>query len=174
MELAAPQNQPKGVQKKMQQEILHPIGKVTTLDGKTAILLEEEYAPALAGLESFGCVQVIWWFSGCDNESSRSKLTVEKPYRKGPDVIGTFATRSPERPNPIALSSAFITGVDRDNGILYLAYMDAFDGSPVLDIKPYTPSLDRVEMPRVPDWCEHWPRSVEESGTFDWEEEFNF
>ena len=123
MELAAPQNQPKGVQKKMQQEILHPIGKVTTLDGKTAILLEEEYAPALAGLESFGCVQVIWWFSGCDNESSRSKLTVEKPYRKGPDVIGTFATRSPERPNPIALSSAFITGVDRDYGILYLAYL---------------------------------------------------
>lgn len=153
---------------------LQPIGKVSARGGKTAIVLDKTYAPALAGLEGFGCVQVLWWFSGCDNDDARSKLTVEKPYRNGPDVIGTFATRSPERPNPIALSSAFVTGIDYEGGIINLAYMDAFDGSPVLDIKPYTPSLDRVETPRVPGWCAHWPRSVEKSGTFNWEAEFNF
>lgn len=48
------------------------------------------------------------------------------------------------------------------------------DGSPVLDIKPYTPSLDRIEAPGVPQWCSHWPKSLEEAGCFDWEEEFNF
>jgi len=46
--------------------------------------------------------------------------------------------------------------------------------SPVLDIKPYTPSLDRVEAPGVPKWCSHWPKSLEQSEDFDWENEFNF
>jgi hypothetical protein len=44
----------------------------------------------------------------------------------------------------------------------------------VLDLKPYTPSIDRVESPSVPEWCDHWPKSYEESGGFDWEAEFNF
>ena len=158
----------------MEKLTLYPIGKVSVKNEETAILLDKTYAPALAGLEEFGCAQVLWWFNGCDNDDARSKLTIAKPYRNGPDEIGTFATRSPERPNPIALSSVFITGLDRVRGIVYLAYMDAFDGSPVLDIKPYTPSLDRVEMPRVPDWCGHWPGSAEESAAFDWEAEFNF
>lgn len=48
------------------------------------------------------------------------------------------------------------------------------NNSPVLDIKPYIPSLDRVENPIVPDWCQHRPKSYEESGGFDRESEFNF
>lgn len=55
-----------------------------------------------------------------------------------------------------------------------LYYIDAFPESPLLDLKPYAPSVDRVESPSVPEWCVHWPRSYEESGDFDWEAEFNF
>jgi tRNA (Thr-GGU) A37 N-methylase len=88
--------------------------------------------------------------------------------------LGTFATRSPERPNPLALSCAQITYIDKDNAVIGLAYIDAFNNTPVLDIKPYIPSLDRVEAPSVPQWCSHWPNSCEESGSFDWEKEFNF
>ena len=88
--------------------------------------------------------------------------------------MGIFATRSPQRPNPIALSVAEILYIDHEAGVIYIAYADARQGSPVLDLKPYTPSLDRVEHPQVPDWCGHWPRSLEESGDFDWENEFNF
>jgi tRNA (Thr-GGU) A37 N-methylase len=44
----------------------------------------------------------------------------------------------------------------------------------VLDLKPYMPSVDRIEKPKVPNWCSHWPKSYEESGDFDWEAEFNF
>ncbi len=61
-----------------------------------------------------------------------------------------------------------------ENGVIGLAYIDADDKSPVLDIKPYTPSLDRVEQPEVPIWCKHWPKNVETSGDFDWESEFTF
>lgn len=138
------------------------------------IELLPEYVPALKGLAAFGDIQVVWWFSGCDNAAARGVLTVDAPYTKGPAVLGAFATRSPARPNPIALSCAHITYMDEENGVLGLAYIDANDGSPVLDLKPYTPSLDRVETPCMPDWCAHWPGNVETSGDFDWAAEFNF
>ena len=87
--------------------------------------------------------------------------------------MGIFATRSPVRPNPIALTVEIID-IDSENGRIHIAYIDANDGSPLLDLKPYTPSLDRVERPEVPGWCGHWPKSLEESADFAWENEFNF
>jgi len=88
--------------------------------------------------------------------------------------MGVFATRAPQRPNPIALSTAHVTYIDLARAVIGLAYIDAAPGSPVLDIKPYTPSLDRVARPSVPGWCAHWPVCVEDSGAFDWQSEFNF
>lgn len=88
--------------------------------------------------------------------------------------MGIFATRSPIRPNPIALSTVEIIHIDYQKGLIQIAYIDANDTTPVLDIKPYTPSLDRVETPGVPEWCCHWPKSLEQSASFAWEEEFNF
>ncbi len=151
-----------------------PVGTLRVRGGDCRIELLPEYATALVGLEGFGAVQVLWWFSGCDNKTSRAVRTIHKPYRKGPDTLGVFATRSPERPNPIALSCATVTYIDSANGVIGLAYCDAFDGTPVLDVKPYTPSLDRVEHPTVPAWCAHWPKNTETSGDFDWSDEFNF
>ncbi len=158
----------------MENLTLTPIGKIIVRDGCPAIELDKRYSPALRGLEGFDYAQVLWWFDGCDNAAARDVLTVEKPYTKGPDMLGVFATRSPARPNPIALSTCYVTYVDRENGVLGLAYIDANEGSPVLDIKPYTPSLDRVEDPSVPGWCAHWPKDCASSGDFDWEAEFNF
>ena len=48
------------------------------------------------------------------------------------------------------------------------------DRNVLLEEKPYVPSVDRIENPCVPDWCNHWPKSYEESGRFDWKSEFNF
>lgn len=158
----------------MEKMILKPIGKIINNQEDMYIALDMEYATALEGLEDFGHIQVSWWFSECDNEASRSKLTEGSPYTHGPAVLGTFATRSPERPNPLALSCAQITYMDKDRAVIGLAYIDAYNNTPVLDIKPYIPSLDRVEAPSVPQWCSHWPKSCEESGEFDWESEFNF
>ena len=75
--------------------------------------------------------------------------------------MGIFATRSPIRPNPIALTAVEKLHIDYEKGVVQIAYIDANDGSPVLDIKPYTPSLDRIEAPEVPAWCAHWPKSLE-------------
>ena len=151
--------------------MVRPIGVVRGGEGGVQIVLEPHYRQALTGLEGFDHLNVLWWFSGCDDAASRASRMEYRPYAHGPEALGTFATRSPRRPNPIALSCVAVTGLDAEQGVLDLEYLDAEEGSPVLDLKPYVPSLDRVEDPSVPEWCAHWPGSVETSGAFDWEAE---
>ena len=156
----------------MNQFTVKQIGKIDINEKGMFVKLEPEFVPALQALDEFSHVNIFWWFDGCDNEKSRTRLKVSHPYRHSPDVMGTFATRSPERPNPIALTTAQIIYIDYEEGSVQIAYTDANHGTPVLDLKPYTPSLDRVECPKVPEWCGHWPKSLEESEDFDWENEF--
>ncbi|MHA6533672.1 SAM-dependent methyltransferase [Paenibacillus sp. BAC0078] len=158
----------------MEQFTVQAIGKVRSDVRGMRIELEKEFIPALTNLEGFGYINVFWWFHQNDNADSRSKLIEKSPYKASPDTLGIFATRSPERPNPLALTCVYVTDLDYDNGIIGLAFIDAEDGTPVLDIKPYTPSLDRVEYPIVPSWCADWPNNVETSGEFDWSAVFNF
>lgn len=150
------------------------IGTVYNNRSGTFIKVVKKYIPALQALDGFSHINVLWWFSKCDNEQSRSVLQTEQPYKGAPETMGIFATRSPIRPNPIALTAAEIIHIDFEQGIIQVAFIDADDNTPVLDIKPYTPSFDRVETPGVPAWCSEWPKSTEESGYFKWEQVFNF
>ena len=158
----------------MSKFVVHPIGKICNNEKGTFIEVEKSYIPALQALDGFSHINVIWWFSDFDDELSRSTLQTEQPYKGAPEVMGIFATRSPLRPNPIALTTVDIINIDYEKGIIHIAFIDANDSTPVLDIKPYTPSFDRVETPSVPEWCSHWPKSAEESAYFAWEKEFNF
>lgn len=151
-----------------------PIGKIKNSEKGTFIEVEPKYIPAMTALDGFSHINVIWWFSDFDNEEGRSALQTPQPYKNAPKTMGTFATRSPLRPNPIALTTAEIIYVDYQKGLIQIAYIDANDATPVLDMKPYTPSFDRVETPAVPDWCSNWPMSTEESGCFNWAGVFNF
>ena len=150
------------------------IGKVCSNENGIFIEVDKKYIPALQALEGYSHINVLWWFSDCDNTESRSVLQAEQPYKGAPEVMGIFATRSPERPNPIALTTAELIRIDFEKGLIQVAFIDANDNTPILDIKPYTPSFDRVEIPGVPAWCSHWPKSTEESGCFNWGEVFNF
>ena len=153
---------------------VHPIGSIKQSEEGSFIKTDPQYIPALQALNGFGHLSVIWWFSDFDNEEAQNVLEMPQPYKNAPDVMGIFATRSPIRPNPIALSTAEVLDIDYKNGIIRVGYIDANDGSPVLDLKPYTPSIDRVEAPVVPDWCANCPMSLETSGDFNWEDVFNF
>ena len=77
--------------------------------------------------------------------------------------MGVFASRSPSRPNPVALSTGRILAVDRERGVPTLDWSDAEDGTPVLDIKPYSSGLDRVMETKEPDWHADWPHTYEEA-----------
>lgn len=92
--------------------IVKPVGKIVFHNEMPSILLEKTYHSALEGLEGFSHLQIFWWFDACDNDTSRGVLKVSSPYRNSPETLGTFATRSPERPNPIALSAAQILRID--------------------------------------------------------------
>jgi len=158
----------------MQNFQVSPIGKINVNKKGMFIELEPEYIPALQALDGFSHLSVIWWFSDFDSEEARNILEAPQPYKNGPAVMGIFATRSPVRPNPIALTAVQVIQIDHEKGIIQIAWIDANDGTPIIDIKPYTPSSDRIENPGVPEWCSHWPKSLEQSGNFDWENEFNF
>lgn len=148
------------------------IGAVEISGSEMYIALDAPYVPALNGLEGFSHLNILWWFNGCDTGRSRQTLVTPVPYRDG-DKMGVYATRSPERPNPVALTVARILHIDHESGKILVSYIDADHMSPVIDLKPYTPSMDRVENPGVPDWCAHWPGSLDASADFDWASEFN-
>lgn len=153
---------------------VNSIGTICNNESGVFIKLAPEFIPAIKALEGFSHINVLWWFSDFDDNRYRNVLETEQPYKNAPDKMGIFATRSPIRPNPIGLTAVEVISIDVPGGIIYIAYIDANDNTPVLDIKPYTPSLDRVEKPKVPDWCSHWPKSLEASATFSWDDEFNF
>ena len=149
---------------------IYSIGKIENKEDFVCIKLDSKFKNGLKGLKDFSHVQVLWWADKAD----RNAILEDRPYKNGPIELGVFSLRSPERPNPIMVSNVDIAYVDEEKGIVGLYYIDAFDGTPVIDLKPYTPSIDRIENPRVPDWQKHWPKSYEESESFDWEKEFNF
>jgi tRNA (Thr-GGU) A37 N-methylase len=150
---------------------LNPIGSVELGEQGFAIRVHEGVKTALLGLEEFSHIQVYWWADQLDQPQMRSMTTVPQPYRKAPEHLGIFATRSPLRPNPILMTLVQATFVDLEHGLVGLAYIDAEPGSPVLDIKPYY-GMERVRDYHVPTWCSHWPQWYEDAGTFDWEGEF--
>lgn len=85
---------------------LNTIGKVKNDGNGTFIQLEPEYIPGLRALDGFGHINVLWWFSKCDNEADRHELQTRQPYNGAPEIMGVFATRSPARPNPIAMTAS--------------------------------------------------------------------
>ncbi len=158
----------------MKQFYVNPVGKIISNGNGFFIRIDEKYIPALKELDGFSHVNIIWWADKCDSEEMRNILTTNQPYKNSPSVMGIFATRSPLRPNPVAVSTAQIIHTDYERGIIQIAYTDAEDNTPVIDLKPYTASLDRVDNFVSPEWCRHWPESIEKSGDFNWEDEFNF
>ena len=146
------------------------IGKIKVINDDISIVLDPPYRVGLKGLEEFSHTNVLWWCNGCDAPLSRQKMITSAPYSE--EALGVFSTRTPKRPNPIALTIVQIIDIDLDKGILIISWIDANNGSPVIDLKPYTPSLDRVENPVTPSYLSHWPKSLEASSNFDWSKVF--
>lgn len=151
---------------------MSPVGYVRKVDGGFCLEIEKEYIPALKGLEGFSYINVFWWCHLCDDEECRKIVGCEQPYKKSPSKMGIFATRSPLRPNPIALTAVYVLNIDYDSGMIHIPYIDAENGTPIIDLKPYHPSADRIRDVAVPEWCSHWPEWYEDSANFDWESEF--
>jgi tRNA-Thr(GGU) m(6)t(6)A37 methyltransferase TsaA len=113
---------------------MQAVGWIRKSAGKTFIELEKRYQPALLGVDSMKTIQVLYWFDRNDSPEKRAILQVHPRGDPERPLRGVFATRSPFRPNLIALSEVRILAV-RDN-IIEIDAIDAFTDTPVLDLKP--------------------------------------
>ena len=129
---------------------INPIGVIHKSDEKSWIKLYDDYIDGLLGLEGFSHIYVLYWFH--ENDSPEKRRTLQVHPRKDPQnpLTGVFATHSPRRPNLIALTLCKIKAID-DNTI-YIDEIDAFDGTPVIDIKCYIPDSVQEEDLQLPDW----------------------
>lgn len=112
------------------------------------IVLKNEFVKGLDGIKDWSHVYVIFWMHEI---SDKEKMLV---HLGGGRNVGIFATRAPIRPNPIGLT--LVELVKREENVLWVRGLDAFDGTPVLDIKPY-PDWERERLIvvadfRVPTW----------------------
>jgi len=112
-------------------------------DAECSIEVDPHWAAALSGLETCSHVIVLYWM-----DQARRDLVFQVPAHYGTGR-GTFALRSPARPNPIALTVARLLGMDRTE--LRVQGLDCLDNTPLLDLKPYFASTDSA-----PDACVGW------------------
>jgi tRNA-Thr(GGU) m(6)t(6)A37 methyltransferase TsaA len=106
-------------------------------DTVSEIVIDNQYLPGLGDIEKKSHLIILSWFDRAD----RTVLRATPPHEK--IEHGVFATRSPNRPNPIAFSVVDLLG--RKGNILQVRGLDALDGTPIVDIKPYSPDIDCVK-----------------------------
>lgn len=130
---------------------LYPVGRIERKGKSVSLHIFKKYKDALKGLDGFSHVFVLYWFDRNDIREKRSILQVHPRGNKNNPLTGVFACRAPVRPNLIALSLCKIISVK--NNIVYIENIDALNNSPILDLKPYIPSIDHIiKDVRVPDW----------------------
>ena len=113
------------------------------------IVINDDLKEALSKIEKFSHIIVIYWM----HKVPPSQRSVRKVHPKGNQnlpLVGVFASRSPARPNPIGITT--IKLLERRDNVLKVIGIDAIDGTPVLDIKPYIPEHDSSAEVKTPDW----------------------
>lgn len=113
------------------------------------IHLDESLAPGLQGIEDWSHVVVVFYMHEVHFDP-QEHLVRHPRNREDMPELGVFAQRSRHHPNPIGLTAVKVLKVE--GNILTVAGLDAIDGTPVLDIKPYAPIYDRVDEPLIPVW----------------------
>jgi tRNA-Thr(GGU) m(6)t(6)A37 methyltransferase TsaA len=142
---------------------MRPIGYVRRTEDEIHLEILEPYRAGLTQLDHFSHVLVFWWADQLDNEGYGGGLRCRPPYAPEHET-GVFATRAEYRPNPIALTTCPILTVDEAEGKVRLVNIDAFDGTPVLDLKAYFPVCDRVKDASIPRWLSYWPEWLPDEG----------
>ena len=118
------------------------------------IHLAPEYAPGLQGLEGFSHVLVVFFLDRAQGFDIKKQLLRRPRGMDDLQELGVFAQRTKFRPNPIGVTAVKLLGIE--GSIVKVRGLDALDGTPVLDIKPYMPPFDRVDDVEMPPWVRHF------------------
>jgi tRNA-Thr(GGU) m(6)t(6)A37 methyltransferase TsaA len=147
-----------------QSAVFKPIGYVKTeavgdqVKDRTRtsqIIIEPQFAAALHGITDYSHLYVLFWLHEI-SDANRMMLQVHPRGRTDLPLIGAFATRTQLRPNPIGLTVVEL--MKAEGNVLTVRGLDAFNGTPVLDIKPYD-NWDIAKNPKMPAW---WKKLEEE------------
>jgi tRNA-Thr(GGU) m(6)t(6)A37 methyltransferase TsaA len=129
---------------------LKPVGIIRKKDDESWIEVFDEFSEALLGLDGFSHIYVFYWFDQNDSAEKRRTLQVHPRKDPGNPLTGVFATHSPRRPNLIALTLCKLESIV--GNIIHIEDIDAYDGSPVIDIKCYIPGAVPDADVRLPEW----------------------
>ena len=110
------------------------------------IIVDDKFTDALNSIEDYSHVIIVYWM-----DKVKSCVITHRP-QGNPDVpvVGIFACRCPQRPNPIAITTVEL--VEHKGNKIRVKGLDILDGTPIIDIKPYWPIYDKVKDGRIPDW----------------------
>lgn len=121
----------------------HSLREARERSGGASIEILPAYRPGLLGLSAPGHVHLLYWL-----DRSRRDLIVQHP-RHSDRLRGVFSLRTPVRPNPIGLALVRLLSLDAKAGILAIDAIDCLDNTPLLDMKPYLPSIDAIAPTEV-------------------------
>ena len=113
------------------------------------VIIEENLKEALSRIDEFSHIIVIYWMHKLP-PSQRAIIKVHPKANQNLPLVGVFASRSPARPNPIGITTVKL--LERRDNVLKVTGLDAIDGTPVLDIKPYIPGDDSSTEAKTPGW----------------------
>lgn len=119
-------------------------------DVVSEIRLEPQYQGGLQGLQGFSHVLVVFWLDQATGFDVKKQLLRKPRGMEDLDALGVFAQRTKYRPNPIGVTAVEVVAIE--GGVVKVKGLDALDGTPVLDLKPYMPAFDRMENVRMPSW----------------------
>lgn len=134
---------------------LNPIGVARNGEGKhfggwagvvTRLELAPAFQSALDGLAGYSHLVVVFWMHGVNT----CELKHVPQGKAGVPEVGIFACRCVQRPNPIGVSTVRL--LDVRDGVVTVQGLDVIDGTPILDLKPYTPQYDAAPDATVPEW----------------------
>ena len=113
------------------------------------VIIEENLKEALSRIDEFSHIIVIYWMHKL-SPSQRAIIKVHPKANQNLPLVGVFASRSPARPNPIGVTTVKL--LERRDNVLKVTGLDAINGTPVLDIKPYLPGDDSSTEAKTPGW----------------------
>lgn len=123
------------------------------------LVIDEDLTGILDGIDGFSHLMVLYW-AHLVPAGARSITKVHPMGRKEFPLTGVFATCSPARPNPISATAVQL--IERRGNVLVVEGLEAVDGSPVIDIKPYIPYYYRAHNVRMPEWVIQVARELDE------------
>ncbi|ABR56421.1 protein of unknown function UPF0066 [Methanococcus aeolicus Nankai-3] len=112
---------------------IYAIGNINQIKDKTILNIFKEYSDGLAGLKEKTKISLLLWFDKSDTPEKRKILKVHPRGDTKKPIRGVFSTRSPFRPNPIAVYETDILKIEENK--IYIDKIDAFENTPIIDIK---------------------------------------